>query len=86
MKMMDCVEVIAEKEEYAYEGVHMGMQGRICMDQYRDGYWLVNYPQMGENPDIATLGIKGEDMKLVPVMDASIIERINAQFESSGDS
>ena len=30
MKEMDCVEVIVEKEEYAEEGVHKGMQGWIC--------------------------------------------------------
>lgn len=27
MKEMDCVEVIVEKEGYAKEGVHKGMQG-----------------------------------------------------------
>lgn len=85
MKMMDCVEVTVEKKAYAQDGVHMGMQGWICMEQYRDGYWLVNFPQLGENPDIATLGIKEEDLKQIPVMDASINEKIKAQFENSDD-
>lgn len=85
MKMMDCVEVIVEKKAYVQDGVHMGMQGWICMEQYRDGYWLVNFPQLGENPDIATLGIKEEDLKQIPVMDASINEKIRAQFENSGN-
>ncbi len=30
--MMDPVEVIVEKECYAKEGVHKGMQGWICLD------------------------------------------------------
>ena len=83
MKMMDCVEVISEKKMYAQDGVHKGMQGWICMEQYRDGYWLVNFPQLGENPDIATLGIKEEDLKVVPIMDASANEKIKAQFENT---
>lgn len=83
MKMMDCVEVIVEKKAYAQDGVHMGMRGWICMEQYRDGYWLVNFPQLGENPDIATLGIKEEDLKLVPIMNAAVNEEIKARFEDS---
>ena len=83
MKMMDCVEVITEKDTYAKEGVHMGMQGWICMEQYRDGYWLVNFPQLGENPDIATLGIKEEDLKVIPIMHAAVNEEIKAKFEDS---
>ena len=43
MQMMDCVEVIVEKESYAREGVHKGMQGWICYEQEVDGYWLVNF-------------------------------------------
>ena len=29
MKYLDCVEVIVEKEKYAKDGVHKGMQGVI---------------------------------------------------------
>lgn len=29
MKYLDCVEIIVEKEKYAKEGVHKGMQGVI---------------------------------------------------------
>ncbi len=58
MKEMDCVEVIVEKEEYAEEGVHKGMQGWICYDVFCDGTWLVNFPQCGEKDDIATLSIR----------------------------
>ncbi len=81
MKEMDCVEVIVEKKEYAEEGVHKGMQGWICYDVFCDGTWLVNFPQCGEKDDIATLSVREEDMKLVPVMNAILNEQIKAKFD-----
>ena len=81
MKEMDCVEVIVEKEEYAEEGVHKGMQGWICYDVFCDGTWLVNFPQCGEKDDIATLSVREEDMRLVPVMNAILNEQIKAKFD-----
>ncbi len=80
MKMMDCVEVIAEKPEYAAEGVHKGMQGWICLEQRTVGTWLVNFPQYGKKVDIAEIPIKEEDLRLIPVMHAIINEQIKAQF------
>lgn len=81
MKMMDCVEVIVEKSKYAKEGVHKGMQGWICMEECIDGFWLVNFPQCGENDDIATIGIKESDLSFLPNgMDAHINEQIKEQF------
>ena len=71
MKMMDCVEVIVEKEKYARDGVHKGMQGWICLEE------------RGEKDDIATISIREEDMKVVPTMDARINEQIKAQFEKN---
>lgn len=85
MKGMGCVEVIVEKEEYAEEGVHKGMQGWICYDVFCDGTWLVNFPQCGEKDDIATLSIREEDMKLVPVMNAILNEQIKAKFDAAGE-
>lgn len=85
MKEMDCVEVIVEKEEYAEEGVHKGMQGWICYDVFCDGTWLVNFPQCGEKDYIATLSIREEDMKLVPVMNAILNEQIKAKFDAAGE-
>lgn len=82
MKEMDCVEVIIEKEKYAKEGVHEGMQGWICDPRMIDGTWLVNFPQRGEKRDIATLGIK-EDLELIPVMHAILNEQIKARFEEA---
>ena len=85
MKEMDCVEVIVEKEEYAEEGVHKGMQGWICYGVFCDGTWLVNFPQCGEKDDIATLSIREEDMKLVPEMNAILNEQIKAKFDAAGE-
>ena len=80
MKEMDCVEVIVEKEKYSKHGVHKGMQGWICDDRNIDSYWLINFPQCGEKDDIATLSIKEEDLKQIPVMHAIINEQIKEQF------
>lgn len=80
MKEMDCVEVTVEKARYAEDGVHKGMQGWICHDVCAYGYWLVNFPQYGENPDIATISVHEKDMILLPNgMDARVNERIRAE-------
>ena len=83
MKMMDCVEVRVEKQAYARDGVHVGMQGWICLDDNSNGTWLVNFPQCGEKDDIAEISIKEEDLKVIPVMHAIVNEQIKAQFENS---
>lgn len=83
MKEMDCVEVIAEKSKYANEGVHKGMQGWVCLDDCTDGYWLVNFPQYSDKPDIATKSIHQDDMVVIPKMDARINERIKAEHEGA---
>ncbi len=80
MKMMDCVEVIAEKEKYVKDGVHKGMQGWICLENNSNGTWLVNFPQYGEKEDIAEISINEKDLKLIPKMDARVNERIKAEF------
>ncbi len=84
MKMMDCVEVTVEKEIYARDGVHRGMQGWICFEQCAENYWLVNFPQCGEKDDIATISIQEADLKEIPIMHAIVNEQIKAQFERSG--
>ena len=45
-------------------------------------YWLVNFPQYGEKENIATLEIKEDDLKLIPVMQAIVNEQITEQFEN----
>ena len=82
MKMMDCVEVIVEKEKYAKDGVHKGMQGIIWLEECINGEWDVYFPQCGEKEDIAEISIKEEDLLLLPNgMDAKVNEQIKAQFE-----
>ena len=80
MKMMDCVEVIVEKKEYAQDGVHKGMQGWICLEDNSHGTWLVNFPQCGEKEDIAEISINEKDLKIIPVMNPIVNEKIKAQF------
>ena len=82
MKEMDCVEVTVEKEKYAQDGVHKGMQGWICYPNSVGGTWLVNFPQYGEKDDIAEIPILEKDLVLLPNgMDARVNERVKAQFE-----
>jgi hypothetical protein len=81
MKMMDCVEVIVEKDKYAKDGVHKGMQGWICLEDNSNETWLVNFPQYGEKDDIAEISIEEVDLKLIPKMDARINEQIKARFD-----
>lgn len=81
MKEMDCVEVITEKEKYAKDGVHQGMQGWICDERTIKGRRLVNFPQYGEKEDIATLDILESDLIKIPAVDARINEKILAQYE-----
>ena len=83
MKEMDCVELLAEKEQYTKHGVHKGMQGWICLEDNANGSWLVNFPQCGEKADIAEISVREEDLKVVPVMHAAVNEEIKARFEDS---
>ena len=78
MKELDCVEIIVEKEKYAKEGVHKGMQGWICHPDVRNGHRLVSFPQLGDKEDVSTIPIK-EDMKQIESMHAGINEQIKAQ-------
>ena len=81
MKEMDCIEVIVEKEKYAKEGVHKGMQGWICLDDCRNGYWLVNFPGYYDEADIAEISIHEDDMKYLPkCTNPRINEEIKEKF------
>ena len=81
MKEMDIVEVIVEKEKYAKEGVHKGMQGWICLPDFVNGTWLINFPRYGEKDDIATISIKETDLKQISSMSAKTNEKIEKQFK-----
>ena len=81
MKEMYPVRVTAEKEKYAREGVHKGMEGFICHDDNTNGKWLVNFPQYGAKEDIAEICIHEDDLEVIPVMRAKENERIKAEWE-----
>lgn len=82
LMVMDPVQMIVEKERYTKEGVHKGMFGWICFDEFVSGGWLVNFPQCGEKPDIAMIGVQEEDMQLVKIMDAIVNERLKEYFDN----
>lgn len=83
MKEMDIVEITIEKERYAKEGIHKGMQGWICCDRVVDGYWLVNFPQCGEKDDVAEISVHESDMKRIPEMDAHLNEMLFQRYGSN---
>ena len=83
MKEMDIVEITIEKERYAKEGIHKGMQGWICCDRVVDGYWLVNFPQCGEKDDVAEISVHESDMKQIPKMDAHLNEMMFQRYGSN---
>ena len=85
MKEMDCVELIVEEAKYSKDSVHKGMQGWICDPRNIDDSWLVNFPQCGENRDIATIPVKEKDLLQIPIMHASVNEQIKAQLEKNTD-
>jgi hypothetical protein len=65
MKECDRVMLIVEKEKYAKEGVHKGMDGIICDPRNIDGHWLVSFDQYGELPEIACIPVEEADFKLI---------------------
>ena len=70
------------KEKYTEDGVHKGMTGWICYDKCVDGYWLVNFPQYGDKPDIATISVHESDMVKIAALNVQINEQIRKQFET----
>ena len=80
MKYLDCVKLIVEKERYAIEGVHTGMQGVIWLEECINGEWDVCFPQCGEKEDIAEINVREEDMIVIPMMYAAENERIKAEW------
>lgn len=64
MKEYDRVRLIVEKEKYAKEGAHKGMDGWICDPRNINGQWLVCFDD-DEMFEITTLPVKEEDLELV---------------------
>jgi hypothetical protein len=66
IKEYDQVEVVAEKEAYARQGVHKGMRGVVMTDHAIDGKWYVIFSEDGTGRDIADCVIDGDDLKRIP--------------------
>ena len=56
---------IVEKERYAKEGVHKGMDGIICDPRKVNDTWLVSFDQYGDLPEIACISVEEEDLKVI---------------------
>lgn len=65
MKEYDRVRLIVEKEKYAEDGVHKGMDGWICDPRNINGQWLVSFDQSGDLPEIACIPVKEEDLEVM---------------------
>ena len=65
MKEYDRVKLIVEKEKYANEGVHKGMDGWICDPRNINEQWLVCFDQYGALPNIATIPVKEKDLEVI---------------------
>lgn len=65
MKEYDRVILIKEKEKYNKDGVYKGMDGWICDPRTIDGTWLVCFDQKGDLPNIATIPVLEEDLKVI---------------------
>ena len=63
MKEYDRVELIVEKEKYAEDNVHKGMDGWICDPRNIDGQWLVCFDHADEPYPI--ISVKEEDLKVI---------------------
>ena len=58
-----------EAEKYVKEGVHKGMDGWICDPRNINGQWLVCFDQELDLPNIATIPVKEEDLKVIKESD-----------------
>ncbi len=69
MKYLDEVRLIVEKEEYAKQGVHKGMQGFIALPEIRYGTFCVSFELAAPDPEthcfLAEPSIAIEDLQLV---------------------
>ena len=60
-----------------------GIQGWICFAKEVVGFSLVNFPCYGNHPDIATISVRDEDLRIITKDEADdwINDRIKAEHE-----
>lgn len=83
LKEYDCVELLVDRGRYTKHGVYKGMQGWICFAKEVEGFSLVNFPCYGDDPDIATISVRDEDLRKITKEEADdwINNRIKAERE-----
>lgn len=70
MKEYDRSELIVEK--YTKEGVHKGMDGRICDPRNINGQWLVCFDHANNLPKYPIIEVNEEYLSLLTSLDEEI--------------
>ena len=66
VKEYDKVELLVEKPQYAFEGVHKGAQGCVLFPYAIEGRWGILFYNVGENNDEEIeLNVDREDFKII---------------------
>ena len=66
VKEYDKVELLVEKPQYAFEGVHKGAHGCVWQSYAIDGKWGILFYNVGENNDQEVeLNVHREDFKII---------------------
>lgn len=66
VKEYDKVELLVEKSQYAFEGVHKGAHGCVWQSYAIDGKWGILFYNIGENHDQEVeLNVYREDFKII---------------------
>lgn len=66
VKEYDKVELLVEKPQYAFEGVHKGAQGCVLFPYAIEGRWGILFYNVGENNDEEVeLNLDREDFKVI---------------------
>ncbi|MBQ9729381.1 MAG: hypothetical protein IJV80_01060 [Clostridia bacterium] len=65
VKEYDVVELIAEKQKYAIEGVHKGDRGCVISTYAIDNHWEIIFSERETGKDIAQIGVAREDFKII---------------------
>lgn len=66
VKEYDKVELLVEKPQYAFEGVHKGAHGCVWQSYAIDGKWGILFYNVGENNDQEVeLNVNREDFKII---------------------
>lgn len=87
MKEYDYIKLLVEKEQYAKDGVHMGMTGWICDERIINGCRLVCFDNC-DLEDYPIISIKIDDMEVIwsaPAKDVGVeVVLSTSSYESIG--